>query len=98
MDLGEALLLKDAKIALKKVIDPKMESNNSFELLMQSYDYFLNRANASERDYENREFAKMIYSELGWDDVNGSYDVINSFYGIFKCALVYTDVLMRMII
>lgn len=92
MDLGEALLLKDAKIALKKVIDPKMESNNSFELLMQSYDYFLNRANASERDYENREFAKMIYSELGWDDVNGSYDVINSFYGIFKCALVYTDV------
>lgn len=86
-------LLKDHKEFMKEVIDPNDEACSSFELLMLSFNYFLNdEKSKSEREYEEKEQAYKIYKELGWDSEK-NYDVISSCYTILKSSLAYSNAL-----
>lgn len=97
MNIDKQILLADAKkeeMGIKEKIDPDGKSKNSVDLLLRSFNYFLNNRNNSGRDYENREFAKGIYSVIGWGGER-EFDVINSFYTNFKSALVYCGALNK---
>ncbi|MCR5836981.1 MAG: hypothetical protein K6G88_10790 [Lachnospiraceae bacterium] len=95
MNLMEKLLT-DQKESIKKIIDPNNNAVSSFELIMRSFNYFLssNHSLGKDYDYEKREASMQIYKLLGWNDEK-SFDVINSFYIIFKCSLVYSNVLSK---
>ena len=57
------------------------------ERYMKSYAYYLN---CSVKDYESMDFAQAFYFFLRWNG-HTFYDVINSFYMTFQCALVYPE-------
>ena len=82
MTLTKAKLLKDAK-ELKKDLD---KNKGSFHLLMQSFKSDSDKN--IKTDYENQEFAKEIYSTLGWKANN--FDVINSYWQTFSWAMHFS--------
>ena len=82
--ISKEILVFDNKKTILDKIDPQTKSQTSIELIMRSFEYFIEKPNSG-RDYENRSFAKDVYNELGW--FNENYDVINSFWEIFSRAM-----------
>ncbi|MDY3257410.1 MAG: hypothetical protein SOX14_03670 [Ruminococcus callidus] len=80
--LSEEILLADSKLLYKNIIDPNNDSKDSFELLMHSFVYNIQKKNI---DYESQSYIKKIYQVLGWNGEN--FDVINSFWTTFSYAM-----------
>lgn len=98
MENYKDLFLKDAKEYVKYIVDYDNKSNgDSFDLLMSFFatddkkfgGYTYDKKFISFSDLEKRDFARYVYGILGWNN-NSYFDVINSFWTTFSCAIIKT--------
>ena len=75
MELNKDLMLTDAKTKIEQF---SKQDSSSFDLLMKFFA-------SSGSDLEKQQFAKDVYECLGWSEDH--YDVINSFWTTFLCAM-----------
>lgn len=78
------LYLQHKKVYLSENSDAKVD-DDALTLMMKSWRTSF-MPGAEVKEYEDREYAYNIYKKLDWKQNN--YDVINSFWVTFACALV----------